>query len=89
VETYHKEVLDQIVKETNMITDSSVILHPMLEEGNAAEVLLRIAKDADLLVVGSRGHGGFSGLRLGSVSSHCIHHAVCPIVVVPAEEVLD
>jgi nucleotide-binding universal stress UspA family protein len=51
-------------------------------EGQAAHVLLEEAKDADLLVVGSRGHGGFAGLLLGSVSQQCAHHASCPVVVV-------
>jgi nucleotide-binding universal stress UspA family protein len=53
--------------------------------GHAAAVLLERAKDADLLVVGSHGHGGFVGALLGSVSQHCIHHATCPVVVVRAE----
>jgi nucleotide-binding universal stress UspA family protein len=51
-------------------------------EGGAAEVLVRIATPVDLLVVGSRGHGGFASLLLGSVSQQCIHHAACPVVVV-------
>lgn len=53
--------------------------------GHAATVLLERAKDADLLVVGSHGHGGFVGALLGSVSQHCIQHATCPVVVVRAE----
>jgi nucleotide-binding universal stress UspA family protein len=51
-------------------------------EGHPAEVLLNQAQDADLLVVGSRGHGGFAGALLGSVSNHCVQHATCPVVVV-------
>ncbi|MCX4744764.1 universal stress protein [Kitasatospora sp. NBC_01287] len=50
--------------------------------GNAAEVLLERAQGAELLVVGSRGHGGFSGALLGSVGQHCVQHAHCPVVVI-------
>lgn len=52
--------------------------------GSAAAVLLDAAGDVDLLVVGSRGRGGFAGLVLGSVSQQCPQHAPCPIVIVPA-----
>lgn len=52
--------------------------------GVPAEELIRAAEGADLLVVGSRGSGGFGQLRLGSVSSQVTHHAPCPVVVVPA-----
>ena len=51
-------------------------------QGPAADVLIQAASPYDLLVVGSRGHGGFTGLMLGSVSQQCIHHAHCPVVVV-------
>ena len=50
--------------------------------GRAAQVLIDESKDADLLVVGSRGHGGFTGMLLGSVSTHCVTHAACPVTVV-------
>lgn len=51
-------------------------------EGPEASVLLDAARDADLLVVGSRGRGGFKGLLLGSVSQQCAQHAPCPVVIV-------
>jgi len=50
--------------------------------GAPAPRLIASAVHADLLVVGSRGHGGFAGLRLGSVSDQCVHHAPCPVTVV-------
>lgn len=50
--------------------------------GTAASVLLDAARGASMLVVGSRGLGGFSGLLLGSVAQHCVQHAACPVVVV-------
>jgi len=53
-------------------------------EGDAANTLLATAEGADLLVVGSRGLGGFAGLLLGSVSQRCLHHATCPVAVVHA-----
>jgi nucleotide-binding universal stress UspA family protein len=55
-------------------------------EGGSTQVLLEQSADADLLVVGARGHGGFIGLVLGSVSDQCTRHAHIPVVVVPALE---
>lgn len=59
-----------------------VKVHELVLRGNPARVLLDAAKDADLLVVGSRGHGGFAEALIGSVSAQCVHHARCPVVVV-------
>jgi len=53
--------------------------------GNPAEVLVDASRGATLLVVGSRGLGGFRGLIMGSVSSQCVHHSHCPVLVVRQE----
>ena len=54
----------------------------LVRQGHAAQALLEAAAKADLLVVGSRGHGGFAEALLGSVSQHCVQHAPCPVVIV-------
>ncbi len=59
------------------ITVSQTILR-----GRAADVLVRVAEGADMLVVGNRGRGGFRGLRLGSVSQQIAQHASCPVMIV-------
>ncbi len=55
----------------------------VVREGAPVAMLLEEAQDADLLVVGSRGLGGFRGLLLGSVGQQCAHHSPCPVVIVP------
>jgi nucleotide-binding universal stress UspA family protein len=61
--------------------DPDVPVHLMVAEGHAAEVLVRVAKGADLLVVGSRGHGVFTSTMIGSVSINCVLHSACPVLV--------
>jgi nucleotide-binding universal stress UspA family protein len=76
-------VLSDAIKDT-VDPAERVKISLTVREGNAAQVLLEVAKSADLLVVGSRGHGGFIEALLGSVSQECVHHAPCPIVIIRA-----
>lgn len=66
--------------------DSDVQVTSKVVPGRAVDVLREAAADADLLVVGSRGLGGFKGLLLGSVSHQVVTHAPVPTVVVPFHE---
>jgi nucleotide-binding universal stress UspA family protein len=83
-ETAEKVLADAIASAVG--PGSNVRVRARVVEGNPAQVLLDASDDADLLVVGSRGHGGFTGALLGSVSQHCVHHAHCPVVVVRSQE---
>jgi len=56
-----------------------------IRQGHPTTVLLEASKNASMLILGSRGHGGFVGLLLGSVSSTCAEHAKCPVLVVHGE----
>jgi nucleotide-binding universal stress UspA family protein len=58
----------------------------VVEEGEPAPMLVRRSKDAALLVIGSRGHGAFVGMLIGSVSQYCVSHAHCPVVVLRGPE---
>jgi len=60
---------------------AGVPVRPVAAEGQPAQVLLDAASGADLLVVGSRGHGGFASMVIGSVSLQCVLHARCPVLV--------
>ena len=75
------EVLANAVADVSS-PDEPVTITPMVMEGNAARVLLDASAGAELLVVGSRGHGGFVEALLGSVGQHCVQHATCPVVVI-------
>ena len=74
-----REFVNKVADETGeTLPDITVVM----EKGDPAEELIKASRDADLLVVGSRGSGGFARLMLGSVSSKVVHHAACPVVVV-------
>jgi nucleotide-binding universal stress UspA family protein len=76
-----EELVDHLIGE--VVGDvNDVEIERQVIQGSAAEVLVGAVAASDLLVVGSRGHGGFAGLLLGSVSQQCVHHAPCPVVVV-------
>ena len=77
-----EEALDRTMQDS-VVVASGVTVTPVLVEGQPADALCAEADGAELLVVGSRGLGGFHGLLVGSVSHQCVHHAPCPVVVVP------
>jgi nucleotide-binding universal stress UspA family protein len=78
-----EELLERAIAEVAGETEG-VEIERKVVEGAAAQVLVNAVTENDLLVVGSRGHGGFSSLLLGSVSLQCAHHARCPVVIVHA-----
>jgi nucleotide-binding universal stress UspA family protein len=72
-----KEAVGEVLEGREPVAVRTSVVH-----GPAGRVLERLAEAADLLVVGSRGHGVVAGVLLGSVSEHCVHHTRCPVVVV-------
>jgi nucleotide-binding universal stress UspA family protein len=85
VKTLRKNAREMIEHALEKVADDvdGVDVDLRVVEGDTSAVLLERAKGADLLVVGSRGLGGFRGLLLGSVSQQCVQHATSPVVVVP------
>jgi nucleotide-binding universal stress UspA family protein len=78
-----EELVEQVIADVGAEAEDLEIDRRIVE-GGAVEVLIHEVCERDLLVVGSRGHGGFAGLLLGSVSQQCAHHAPCPVVIVPS-----
>jgi nucleotide-binding universal stress UspA family protein len=73
--------LDETLREVVGDQDD-VVIERRVDQGVSAAVLVEESHGAELLVVGSRGHGGFAQLLLGSVSQQCAQHASCPVVIV-------
>ena len=84
VERARTAAQESVDKVANQIGGERPAVTVRAVNGVPAEELIKAGEDADLLVVGSRGSGGFGRLLLGSVSSQVTHHAPCPVVVVPA-----
>ena len=81
-----QEETDSALEKTGVeLRPSSVTVRAVT--GLPAEALLEAAADADMLVVGSRGAGGFKRLLMGSVSTQVTHHAPCPVVVIPDKNI--
>jgi nucleotide-binding universal stress UspA family protein len=80
-----KRVLETATDEILQEPGEPVQITGTVLEGNAARVLLDASQDADLLVVGNRGHGGFVEALLGSTGQHLVEHATCPVVVIRGE----
>lgn len=76
-----RQALDATVDEV-LGTEPAVKVSKVVVAGHPAPSLIAQSADADLLVVGNRGHGEFTGMLVGSVSEHCVAHARCPVVVV-------
>ena len=71
----------QVIRE-ELGENPPVLVQAQVKQGRPAKVLIEDSAGADLLVVGQRGHGGFAGLVLGSVSQHVAAYAKCPVTVV-------
>jgi nucleotide-binding universal stress UspA family protein len=76
-----ESILDTALTEALPAAAAAGVLRHVMQ-GHPAGVLLAQLEGADMLVVGSRGHGGFAGMLLGSVSQHVVAHSPCPVVVV-------
>lgn len=77
-----EELVEELLAEVGA---AGVEVQPtVVQERHPADALVELSSDADLLVVGTRGRGGFHGLMLGSVTHALVLHATCPVVVVPS-----
>jgi nucleotide-binding universal stress UspA family protein len=78
-----EDLLEGLLEEMGEVVEGIDVQTSVVEDRSPAEALVELSADADLLVVGSRGRGGFTTLLLGSVSHAAVLHAHCPVVVIP------
>ena len=78
-----RAVRDLVDKAASESGDPAPEVIVIVTTGNPAEELVRAAQDADMVVIGTHGSGGFASLLMGSVSNQVAHHAACPVVLVP------
>jgi nucleotide-binding universal stress UspA family protein len=81
-----ERVLSDALERMGEAATASIEIETDAVEGSPAEALIDAGRSAELLVLGSRGRGGFVGLLLGSVSQQCAQHAACPVVIVRSAE---
>lgn len=67
---------------TAVVPEPPVPITKLVAQGDVSEALIEAARGAEMLVLGSRGRGGFVGLKLGSVSQECAQWADCPVVII-------
>src|SRR5215510_11441980 len=89
-DTHNPEVVRKAIQEivervANEIGETAPQVAVKVVTGDPAEELIKVSRGADMVVVGSRGSGGFASLLMGSVSSKVMHHAACPVVVIRGE----
>ncbi len=84
MEDLSKKFLEETI--ALVVPEAPVPITKLVAQGDVSASLIEAAKGADLLVLGSRGHGGFAGLKLGSVSHECVEHATCPVVIIKQPE---
>jgi nucleotide-binding universal stress UspA family protein len=79
-----EELLEGLLREVGETVEGIDVQRSVVGDRNPAQALVELSADADMLVVGSRGRGGFTSLLLGSVSHAAVLHALCPVVVIPS-----
>jgi nucleotide-binding universal stress UspA family protein len=83
LDAVERSAKDVVERQLGSVDSSGIDVQRRIEPRSPVDLVLDAASDADLVVVGTRGHGGFTGLLLGSVSQQVAHHAPCPVVIVP------